>query len=214
MQRGRLFRTPASARGRLSYTRDILEWVYAANRSPQRLQVDFWDWYCGVAHDQAPVQARPALTEIHHATLHWHWRGIQRGVRERLEEVFATVQTAKSQAGSYVPRALGTWSGADGSRYLHYGPWLPDPLKEADLVPLAVDEILADLSGLALEALGRCEQCQRYLVRLRSTRKRFCSPACTWGAFRDRQAREQGAAEAMGPRGGSGRKGGGKGRKK
>jgi hypothetical protein len=40
---------------------------------------------------------------------------------------------------------------------------------------------------VAVEALGRCKMCSRYFLRLRGTRKVYCSPRCTWQAFRARQ---------------------------
>jgi len=194
MQRGRLFRTPLNARARLDYTRQILEWVYAENRSPQRLQADFWDWYCGIFHDRGPAKAQADLARIYRDTAHWNWSGIQRELRELLEKTFGAIDTPPPHPAMNVPRVLGTWTGSDGTRYLHYGPFLPVPLAQQHIALMAQDEILGDLSGLAFEALGKCQQCSHYFVRLRGTRKVFCSTKCTTRAFhgRRRSARERG----------------------
>lgn len=183
MKRGQLFRTPLSARQRLAYTREILEWVYAQDRSPQRLQLEFWEWYCGVSHDQRPKTGRAALNGIVRDTAAWDWSVLQRGLRAQLEQAFARFGEPRKKPATAVLRTLGSWTAGDQSRYFHYGPSLPVPLTYDHIAEIAADEVLGDLSGLSVDVLGQCLECKHYFIRVKGTRKIFCSPKCTWRAF-------------------------------
>lgn len=183
MQRGKLLRTPLSERHRLRYTRDFLELIYAKGRRAPWIQQGFWEYFTGVFHNQATSAAAKQWAQIMGATALWNWPMIQLQLREEFELMLAPHMKGDEIQVIGAARSISRWQGPDGVRYLHYGPTLPKGLKPEDVVTLALDQVLSDLSGLAEDALGRCEKCGHYFLRLRGTKKRFCSVSCQWKAF-------------------------------
>jgi len=187
MQRGKLFRDPLSQRARLQYARDFLEWVYAEGRPPEWLQGRFWEWFCGVAPEQTQKQVRQKWAEIIGRTARWHWDALRVNARVSVDAMLSSSGGVEARGLAGVARALGAWTGRDGRRYFHYAPTLPRPLGSDKLMRAALDQFLADLSGLSVDALGQCAECLRWFVRLRGTRRKFCSPRCSWAAYSERQ---------------------------
>ena len=192
MQRGQLFRTPPSQRARVRYIREFLDWVYSTARTPQWIEGAFWDCFLVAAPDPMREMLRAKRKSVRRATASWDWPAMQTMAREGFESVVEGRDPPGGLNLTEIPRALSTWTGPDDRRYLHYGSQAITALNEADILRSALDEALCDLRGLAVEALGRCEQCGRYFVRLRAARKRFCSPRCTWRAFHARRVKEAG----------------------
>ena len=189
MQRGQLVRSPIAQRARVSYIREFLDWAYATMRSPEWIEVTFWDFFLVAAPDEMRKAFKRKRGPDRRATAKWNWPAMQ-GLARAAFECCAKGRDVNALLDlSSVSRVLSEWTGPDGKRYLHYGTPANVALNEEAILCAALDEVLCDLRGLAVEALGKCEQCRRYFVRLRAARRRFCSPRCTWQAFQARQRR-------------------------
>jgi len=183
MQRGQLFRTPQAQQARLRHTRDFLDLIYASGRSAVWLQGAFWDWLLKVIPQSQIEFLRKARSQNVQLFPDWDWSDIQNRLKGGFEDELSTVDQMYTKAPERPGQRLNTWTGPDAKRYLHYGPAEWDSLDEGGVVGLALGQVFTDLHGLAVEVLGRCEVCRRYFIRLRGTRKKYCSSRCTWRAF-------------------------------
>jgi len=193
VQRGQLFRTPSSQQARAAYVRDILDWANAPDRSDEWLEGTFLDCFLRAAPDEMRAAFQRKKSALRRAAASWPWRQMQRLFREGFE---LAMENQLPDAGldlDDVSLRMSIWTGPDGRRYWHYGAQANVRMNHVDIVKAALSEALSDLRGLAVEALGRCAQCNRHFVRVRAERKRFCSPRCFWQASkaRRRQARGQ-----------------------
>jgi hypothetical protein len=187
VQRGQLFKTPLSQRARVHYIREFLDWAYTTGRTSEWIEAAFWDCFLRAAPDEMREMFRAKRKSTRRATAEWNWLAMPAIARDGFESFVEDREPKLGLSPANVPRALNAWTGPDGKRYLHYGPQALVALNETDILRAALDEALCDLRGLAAEALGRCEQCRRYFVRMRAARKRFCSARCTWQALQARR---------------------------
>jgi hypothetical protein len=192
VQRGQLFRTPISQHARVAYLRDMLDWAYARDRSDEWLEGTFWDCFLRAVHDEMQVTLRRKKSGLRRFTAGWPWQSMQEWFRDGFERAIENRQPPPAIAAGKVARRMKIWTGPDGRRYWHYVTLADLPIVAEDTVAAALDEALCDLRGLAVEALGRCEQCNRYFVRVRAERKRFCSPRCLWQASKAGRHRARG----------------------
>lgn len=187
MQRGQLFRTPLTQRARLAYTREFLDLIYAADLEPHQIQARFWEYFLGVTSVKLTGKSKGQYGTIMRKTAEWPWRQVQETLRKAFEAMVGDKPKPDALPVAFVSRHLSLWTGPDGRQYLHYGQVLPASQDWRLYVVAALDETLSDLRGLAVEALGYCAQCGRYFLRLRGTRRVYCSSRCTWQAFTARR---------------------------
>src|SRR5262249_10930785 len=147
MSRARLLSVPLSARERLRYLRELLDWAYAAERGPQWIQGAFWEWFIGMTHEQAVRDPRGSMATIMRETEDWNWITFQQNVRSRLEELLRGSIGRRQSPVVRLGHTLTQERRGDGRFYFSYGPTLPDPLTEDGVVAVAIDEALKDLSG-------------------------------------------------------------------
>jgi hypothetical protein len=187
VQRGQLLKTPLDQRARVNYIREFLAWAYSDGRSPQWIEGTFWDFFLAAAPDEMRKVFKSPSKSVRRATARWDWSAMPAIARDGFESAIEKREPELGLDLERIPRVMSTWTGPDGRRYHHYGSQAITALNETDILRAALDEALCDLRGLAVEALGQCEECKHYFVRLRAARRRFCSPKCTWKAFQTRR---------------------------
>jgi hypothetical protein len=192
VQRGQLFRTPSSQQARAAYLRTILDWAYVPDRGDDWLEGMFWDCFLGAAPDEMRAAFLRKKSALRRHTTTWRWKAMQKLFRDGFEQVMGNELLPLPLDQAKFSRVISILTGPDGRRYWHYGPQANVALNEESIVRAALDEALCDLRGLAEDALGRCEQCSRYFVRVRAVRKRFCSPHCQWQASKARRQHARG----------------------
>lgn len=189
MQRGQLVMTPLDQRARVNYIREFLDWAYSTARTRGGIEGAFWEFFLVAAPDEMRKAFQRKRGPVRRATARWNWSAMPAVAANGFESVVEGREPELGLTLEDIPRVWSTWTGPDGRRYNHYGPQAITALNERDILRAALDEALCDLRGLAVEALGKCEQCRHYFVRLRAARRRFCSARCTWQAFHARQRR-------------------------
>jgi hypothetical protein len=198
--RGRIFRTPLAAHDRLEYVRDLLDFAYAQDRSPERLQEMFHEWYFGVYSKKAMKRMPEGWRHIKRLGTAVDWPDFQQKLRNKIEAVLDRSSTRDAKQLLDIRWRLTDWNAPDGRVYFYPVVLIRDSRDIRSLVEVAVAMMVNDLTGLSVEAIRQCEECGRLFLRLRPTRARYCSSSCRARAFMARHGyhprRERKAANA------------------
>jgi hypothetical protein len=183
------FSTAPRRQWALAYAKDLLRWLYTAFDDPVQCRLEFWQVLTGLSRRQAEGRARAEIELLMDHSRKWDMSALQRHLREQMTALLSAAAEGQAPAIVGCPRRLVACGSTRQGRRLSWRPVLPTEMEPGPVATYLLDEVLSDLSGVAVEAIGHCARCQHYFIRRRAGRGEYCSVECQRRTWSERQAR-------------------------
>ena len=188
MGRGQQFERRLSDADVVKELKGFLAWLYGKHRTPEADRRAFWLWWSGLFEEQ--IRGIGADTFNNAVTDSGAWPFPE--FRRRWLKALGAAQRGEQVWLPSLKYSLTKSSGRDGRYYFAVSPRLPRPWTPKAFAGLVLDEVLRFLDRLDVAVLGRCTECERLFLRLRTKRRQYCRQSCKQNAWlRAHAARER-----------------------